>query len=85
MATALQELDNDIIDNFLSSKGCDWIKFDMNVPRASHMGGVWERLIRTVRSVLSALLREHGTQLDDESLRTLMVETEAIVNCRSRI
>ena len=82
LATALQELDNDIIDNFLSSKGCDWIKFDMNVPRASHMGGVWERLIRTVRSVLSALLREHGTQLDDESLRTLMVETEAIVNCR---
>ena len=46
------------------------------------MGGVWERQLRTVRSVLSPLLDNHGSQLDDESLRTLMVETEAIVNSR---
>jgi hypothetical protein len=43
---------------------------------ASHMGGVWERQIRTVRSVLSALLQSNGSQLDDELLRTLMCETE---------
>ena len=46
------------------------------------MGGVWERQIRTTRSVLSSLLLEHGSQLDDESLRTLMTEPESIVNCR---
>jgi hypothetical protein len=46
------------------------------------MGGVWERQIRTVRSVLSALLQSNGSQLDDELLRTLMCETEAIVNSR---
>ena len=52
----------------------------MNVPAASHMGGVWERQIRTVRSVLFSLLASNGSQLDDESLRTLMCEVESIVN-----
>ena len=46
------------------------------------MGGVWERQIKTVRSVLTGLLENHGNQLDDESLRTLMIEAEAIVNSR---
>ena len=68
---------------FLSYKlNCNWVKFKMNVPHASHMGGVWECQIRTVRSVLASLLERHGSQLDDKSLRTFMVEAEAIVNCR---
>ena len=46
------------------------------------MGGVWERLIRTVRLVLSGLLEDHVTQLDDEALRTLFTEAENIVNSR---
>lgn len=54
----------------------------MNVPHASHVGGVWERQIRTVRSILSVLLDQHGPQLDDESLRTFMIEAETIVNGR---
>ncbi|XP_063604967.1 uncharacterized protein LOC134780266 [Penaeus indicus] len=54
----------------------------MNIPHASHMGGVWERQIRTVRNILIALLYHHGRQLDDESLRTFMVEAETIVNSR---
>jgi hypothetical protein len=82
LTAALESLDNDAIKGFLSNKGCDWIKFTMNVPSASHMGGAWERLIRTVRSVLSTLLFNHGTQLDDESLRTLMTEAESVVNNR---
>jgi len=52
----------------------------MNLPSASHMGGVWERQIRTVCAILAALLEEHGQQLDDESLRTLMCEAESVVN-----
>ena len=64
-------------------ESCDWIDFQMNVPHASHMGGVWERQIRTERNVLIALLDSHGIMLDDESLRTFMVEAEAIVNSRS--
>ena len=82
LAKVLAELDQRKISSTLREQyDCDWI-FKMNVPSASHMGGVWERQIRTVRSVLSSLLMNHGSQLDDESLRTLMCEAEAIVNCR---
>ena len=46
------------------------------------MGGVWERQIRSVRNVLQSLLKDIPGRLDDESLRTLFVEVEAIVNSR---
>lgn len=46
------------------------------------MVGVWERQIRSVRSILMYLLSSHGSQLDDESLRTFLLESAAIVNCR---
>ena len=54
----------------------------MNVPSASLIAGIWERLICTVRSVLSALLEDHAQQLDDESLRTPFTKAENIVNSR---
>ena len=54
----------------------------MNVPAASHMGGVWERQIRTVCNVLSAILERNGAQLNDQALTTFMCETEAVVNSR---
>jgi len=46
------------------------------------MGGIWKRLFRTVRSVLSGLLEDHAQQLDDKSLRTLFTEAENVVNSR---
>lgn len=55
----------------------------MNVPHASHKGGTRELQISTVQNVLASLLSKHGTQLGNETLRTFMVEAEAIVNCRS--
>ncbi|XP_064080671.1 uncharacterized protein LOC135197542 [Macrobrachium nipponense] len=58
------------------------IDWKLNPPMASHMGGVWERQIRTIRKVLSALFYNHGTRLDDESFRTLLCEVEYIVNSR---
>ncbi len=79
---ALAELDHMQIRSELLKNNCDWFSFRMNVPSASHMGGVWERQIRTVRSVMSAILDKNGAQLDDESLRTFLCESEAIVNSR---
>lgn len=79
---ALEEMNESRIKEELLKTQCDWIKFKMNVPATSHMGGVWERQIRTVRSILSSLLSSNGTQLDDESLRTLTCEAEEIVNSR---
>jgi hypothetical protein len=79
---ALQEMDHKKIAAYLLKQSCDWIEWEKNPPVASHMGGVWERQIRTVRSVLSSILKTHAGRLDDESLRTLFVEVEAIVNSR---
>ena len=44
------------------------------------MGGVWERQIRSARSILSSLLKTHDHSMKDESLNTLMAEVEAILN-----
>ena len=79
---ALSTLEHEKIRQELVKNNCDWVDFKMNVPDASHMGGAWERQIRTVRNVLASLLAQHAAQLDDETLRTFMVEAEAIVNCR---
>ncbi|XP_052747990.1 uncharacterized protein LOC128200047 [Galleria mellonella] len=44
------------------------------------MGGAWERLIRTVKTALRACL--NGKILKEETLTTLLLEAEAIVNAR---
>ena len=62
--------------------GGQWIQWKRNPPTASHMGGVWKRQIRSAHSILVALLKIHGTSLNDESLRTFLAEVEAIVNTR---
>ena len=79
---ALQSMDQSKISAQLLKENCDWITFKMNPPSASHAGGVWERQIRTIRSVLSALLEKSASSLDGESFHTLICETEAIVNSR---
>jgi hypothetical protein len=82
LAAALAEMNPDKVRQELLKDNCDWIDFKMNAPHSSHMGGVWERMIRSTRNALSALLTTHGGQLDDELLRTLLIEAEAIVNSR---
>ncbi|KAK6195425.1 hypothetical protein SNE40_000861 [Patella caerulea] len=79
---ALKELNQNKIKATLLEDNCDWFNFKMNPPSASHMGGIWERQIRSVRNVLSGILEANGTQLDEESLQTFMCEAEAIVNSR---
>lgn len=51
-------------------------------PHSSHTGGVWERHIRTVRSVLRSTLSQSSGRLDDSSLRTFFYEAMAIVMSR---
>ena len=76
---ALQEMDNDKIRQFLLSEKCDFV---FNPPSASHMGGVWERQIRSIRNVMTSLLNNVGQRMDDEMFRTFMCEAAAIVNSR---
>ncbi|XP_062581170.1 uncharacterized protein LOC134242973 [Saccostrea cucullata] len=71
------------VQDFLSNCRTTW-KF--NPPHAPHMGGVWERLIGTVKRILnSMLLQRQGRDLTNEELTTLMTEICAIVNNRPLI
>jgi len=55
-------------------------KWDFNSPFASHFGGVWKRLIRSVRKVMYLLL--YVIHLDDEALQIVFCEVESILNSR---
>ena len=79
---ALKKMEWSKIKEYLISVNTDWIEWKKNPPSASHMGGVWERQIRSARAILASLLQTHAASLDDESLQTLMAETENIINSR---
>ena len=49
-------------------------------PHAPHMGGVWERMVKSVKTVLRALVTHR--LLSDEELLTFLAEAEKIVNDR---
>lgn len=84
LAQALAEMDQEKIRTKLLEEQCDCISFKMNVPAASHMGGVWERQIRSARNVLSSLLQKNGKQLDAESLvRSRSNSQQSPFDCKS--
>ena len=61
----------------MSQRGIRWL---FNPPAASHMGGVWERQIRSVRRVLSTTMTEQVPT--SEMLTTLLVIAEGLINNR---
>ena len=75
---ALNEMDPGSISYKLLELNCE---FKFNPPAASHRGGVWERQIRTIRSVLSSMLSS-TRPLSSDALRTFLYEAAAIVNSR---
>ncbi len=79
---AWEEMDHVKISEFLLMEKCDWISWERNPPSASHMGGSWERQIRTIRAILTSLIKNHPVTLNDETFRTLLCEAENIVNSR---
>ena len=72
---AIRKWNQEQIHDFLLQNSVDW-KF--NPPAASHMGGIWERTVRSIRKVLKGLLKEQT--VTDQGLATLMCEVEAILN-----
>lgn len=65
------------LHHFLTDK---IIKWHFIPPRAPHFGGVWERLIKSAKIAMMAVLKN---QLVSESvLRTVIIETEGILNSR---
>ncbi|XP_073821618.1 uncharacterized protein [Musca autumnalis] len=58
----------------------DFIKWRFNPPAAPHMGGAWERLIRSVKSILYSMCP--AFKFNDETLRCALYEVEFIINSR---
>lgn len=64
----LKQLNQETITNELANKAIEW---RFSPPAASHQGGIWERLIRSVRKVLTSLLQ--NKTVDEDSLHTTSV------------
>lgn len=74
---ALAILNQSYIERELAQRG---IKWSFITPADSHHGGVWESIIRMIRKVLSAVLRQQS--LDNEGFQTVLCEAEAMLNDR---
>lgn len=68
---------DDSVDKVLIKRGVEW---QFHPPFSSHRGGVWERLIRSVKRILRSIANEQV--LTDEKLSTLLIEAERILNSR---
>ena len=77
LADAIASLDRKEIQSFATSEKIVW---NFNPPAAPHMGGAWERLVRSSKEVLTALMKNHV--LTDPQLYTLLTEVEKILNSR---
>ena len=73
----IAEWNQEKIASVLSQEGIQWV---FNPPAAPHMGGVWERLVRSCKRALSVVL--HNQVVTDEVLLTAMAEVESLMNGR---
>ena len=73
----LEWLDQAKVYNRLRMDNVQWL---FNPPEANHQGGIWERMIRSIRKILGTLLKEQLVK--DETLSTLLCEVEKILNDR---
>ena len=57
-------------------------QWHFNPPAAPHFGGLWERMVKSVKRAMRAVLMPQQVVLTDEVLRTVLVETDALLNSR---
>ncbi|KAL9977579.1 hypothetical protein ACROYT_G014998 [Oculina patagonica] len=74
---AIDQWNHRQIEDELRDRDCEWV---FHPPGASHMSGVWERLIRGVKRSMKAILGER--LIDEEVLRTVLSEAQGIANSR---
>ncbi|XP_067950301.1 uncharacterized protein [Watersipora subatra] len=70
--------DNKLKQYLLAKK----ITYKVNSPTASHQGGVWERQIRSIRSIMNSMFGKYSQRLSTEALRTAFYEIMASINNR---
>ncbi|XP_058456660.1 uncharacterized protein LOC131434043 [Malaya genurostris] len=74
LAQEIKNINHSIAASFVSAETA----WSFNPPSAPHMGGVWERKVRSVKEAFKVL--SHRDKLEDESFATLLIEAEMIVN-----
>ncbi|XP_062704451.1 uncharacterized protein LOC134286794 [Aedes albopictus] len=72
----IREINDRCANTFTDAK----TKWSFNPPASPHMGGVWERMVRSVKETMRAL--DDGRKLNDEILVTVLAETEWFINSR---
>ncbi|KAK8376813.1 hypothetical protein O3P69_010026 [Scylla paramamosain] len=78
LQVALRHWDTHVtLQETLRRNDIEWV---FQPPMASHMGGVWERQIRSIRKILSSIIG--SKKIDDDRLHTLFCEVEATLNSR---
>ena len=77
LAEGIQAINSKKLQNELVLEAIEW---QFNPPHAPHMGGVWERLVRSVKGLLRHLVGER--LLNDEELLSFLCEVEKILNDR---
>ena len=72
--------DEKLFKDTLSKKGVDW----QFIPaRSPHQGGIWERMVKQVKTLLTAVYNQEGyRKLSDEEYMTYLKEVENILNWR---
>ena len=73
----VSSLDRTKITDFATALKIDW---SFNPPEAPHMGGAWERLVKSSKEVMFGLIKNHV--LTDPQLLTWLTEVESILNSR---
>lgn len=76
---AILNLNQEELASEFSTSNMQW---HFNPPLAPHMGGVWERLVRSVKQALNYALSKTTRTPREEFLRTMMCEVEYVVNSR---
>uniref|UniRef100_A0A1I8NSS7 Integrase catalytic domain-containing protein n=1 Tax=Stomoxys calcitrans TaxID=35570 RepID=A0A1I8NSS7_STOCA len=70
-------LDTNSLSSGLTALGIKWI---FNSPLNPNEGGVWERLVQSVKKALYIMLKEQAPKL--ETLQSFLIEAENIINSR---
>ncbi|XP_055542952.1 uncharacterized protein LOC129728533 [Wyeomyia smithii] len=73
----LTNIQNELAETFTNSH-TKWVFIP---PAAPHMGGAWERMVRSIKSAMQ-IAYNNNQKLDDEGLQTMVIEAEGIVNSR---
>ncbi|XP_055604694.1 uncharacterized protein LOC129752929 [Uranotaenia lowii] len=72
----IRRIDQSCANTFTNAR----TRWSFNPPSAPHMGGIWERMVRSTKAAMATL--SSGNRMTDEILLTVIAEAEEIVNTR---